>query len=157
VEEGRALDVRRAGGADADAIGRLLHDFNREFDDPAPEPAWLAERVRRMIAEGEITVLLVGPGPDGLAALRFRPAIWSEGLECYLAELYVVPERRGHGLGRALMEAAIELARSEGADTMDLGTGDDDHAARALYESMGFNNTGGKPDGAVNYFYEREL
>jgi ribosomal protein S18 acetylase RimI-like enzyme len=102
-------------------------------------------------------VLLGGPGPDGLAVLRFRPAIWSEGLECYLAELYVVPERRGRGLGRALMEAAIELARREGADTMDLGTGDDDHAARALYESLGFNNRGGKPDGPVNYFYEREL
>jgi ribosomal protein S18 acetylase RimI-like enzyme len=109
------------------------------------------------MAEGEITVLLAGAGPDGLAVLRFRPAIWSEGLECYLAELYVVPEQRGRGLGRALMEAAIALARREGADTMDLGTADDDHAARALYESMGFNSTGGKPDGAVNYFYEREL
>ena len=155
--EGGAVGVRRAELADADAIGRLLHDFNREFDEPAPEPAWLAERVRRLIAEDEIAVLLVGQGPDGLAALRFRPAIWSEGLECYLAELYVVPARRGEGLGRALMEAAIELARREGADTMDLGTADDDHAARALYESMGFDNRGGKPDGAVNYFYEREL
>jgi GNAT superfamily N-acetyltransferase len=157
VEEGRAVGARRAEVADADAIGRLLHDFNREFDEPAPEPAWLAERARRMIDEGEMTVLLVGSGPDGLAVLRFRPAIWSEGLECYLAELYVRPERRGEGLGRALMEAAIDLARSEGADTMDLGTGDDDRAARALYESMGFDNRGGKPDGAVNYFYEREL
>jgi ribosomal protein S18 acetylase RimI-like enzyme len=157
VEEGGAVGVRRAELADADAIGRLLHDFNREFDEPAPEPAWLAERVRRLIAEDEIAVLLVGQGPDGLAALRFRPAIWSEGLECYLAELYVVPERRGEGLGRALMEAAIELARREGADTMELGTADDDRVARALYESMGFDNRGGKPDGAVNYFYEREL
>jgi ribosomal protein S18 acetylase RimI-like enzyme len=157
VEEGGAVGVRRADAADADAIGRLLHDFNREFDDPTPEPAWLAERVRRLIAEEELAVLLVGQGPHGLAALRFRPAIWSEGLECYLAELYVVPERRGRGLGRALMEAAIELARSEGADTMDLGTAEDDHAARALYESMGFDNRGGKPGGPVNYFYEREL
>ena len=157
MEEGGAVGVRRAELADADAIGRLLHDFNREFDEPAPEPAWLAERVRRLIVEDEIAVLLVGQGPDGLAVLRFRPAIWSEGLECYLAELYVVPERRGEGLGRALMEAAIELARREGADTMDLGTADNDHAARALYESMGFDNRGGKPDGAVNYFYEREL
>jgi hypothetical protein len=40
---------------------------------------------------------------------------------------------------------------------MELGTEEDDHAARALYESMGFDNTGGKPDGAVSYFYEREL
>jgi ribosomal protein S18 acetylase RimI-like enzyme len=157
VEEGGAVGVRRANATDADAIGRLLHDFNREFDDPTPEPAWLAERVRRLIAEDELAVLLVGQGPDGLAALRFRPAIWSEGLECYLAELYVVPERRGRGLGRALMEAAIELARRAGADTMDLGTAEDDRAARALYESMGFDNRGGKPAAPVNYFYEREL
>jgi ribosomal protein S18 acetylase RimI-like enzyme len=149
--------VRRADAADADEIGRLLHDFNREFDDPTPDPPWLAGRVRLLIEEDELAVLLVGEGPDGLALLRFRPAIWSDALECYLAELYVVPERRGHGLGRALMEAAIELARAEGATYMDLGTGEDDRAARALYESLGFDNRGGKPDGPVNYFYEREL
>jgi ribosomal protein S18 acetylase RimI-like enzyme len=102
-------------------------------------------------------VLLGGTGPDGLAVLRFRPAIWTEAFECYLAELYVVPDRRGQGLGRALMEAAIELARREGADRMDLGTSDDDVAARALYESLGFSNREGKPDGPINYFYEREL
>jgi ribosomal protein S18 acetylase RimI-like enzyme len=55
------------------------------------------------------------------------------------------------------MEAAIELARAEGADYMDLGTGEDDVAARALYESLGFDNRGGRPEGQVNYFYEREL
>ena len=44
-------------------------------------------------------VLLTGDGPDGLAVLRFRPSLWSEGLECYLAELYVVPRLRGRGWG----------------------------------------------------------
>jgi ribosomal protein S18 acetylase RimI-like enzyme len=150
-------EVRRAEAADSDAIGRLLHDFNREFDEPTPDPPWLAGRVRRLIEEDELTVLLVGDGPDGLAVLRFRPAIWSDALECYLAELYVVPERRGQGLGRALMEAAIELARAKGADRMELGTEEDDRAARALYESLGFDNRAGKPGGPVSYFYEREL
>jgi ribosomal protein S18 acetylase RimI-like enzyme len=79
------------------------------------------------------------------------------GLECYLAELYVVPDRRGQGLGRALMEAAIELARAEGADYMDLNTSEDDVAARALYESLGFTNREGRPDGPVMHYYEREL
>jgi ribosomal protein S18 acetylase RimI-like enzyme len=74
-----------------------------------------------------------------------------------LAELYVEPERRGHGLGRALMQTAIEIARAEGATYMDLGTSEDDVAARALYESLGFSNREGRPDGPVNYFYEREL
>jgi ribosomal protein S18 acetylase RimI-like enzyme len=149
--------VRRGELADAQAIGRLLHDFNTEFGEPTPGPRALAERVVQLLADGQTTVLLGGAGPDGLAVLRFRPAIWTPGLECYLAELYVVPDRRGQGLGRALMEAAIEQARREGADHMDLGTGDDDVAARALYESLGFSNRDGGPDGPINYFYEREL
>jgi ribosomal protein S18 acetylase RimI-like enzyme len=149
--------VRRALVEDSQAIGRLLHDFNREFDEPTPEPGTLAKRVRELLADRAITVLLAGDGPEGLAVLRFRRAIWTPGLECYLAELYVVPTRRRQGLGRALLQAAIELARSEGADTMDLGTSEDDVAARALYESLGFRNREGRSDGPITYFYEREL
>ena len=149
--------VRGATVADAELIGRLLHDFNSEFDEPTPGPRALAERFRELLASDETMVLLGGDGPHGLAVLRFRPGLWTRALECYLAELYVVPERRGHGLGRALMEAAIELARQNGADHMDLGTSEDDVAARALYESLGFSNREGKPDGPINYFYEREL
>jgi ribosomal protein S18 acetylase RimI-like enzyme len=149
--------VRRAGPPDAEAVGRLLDDFNAEFDEPTPGAGVLAERVRFLLAHGDTVVLLAGEGPDGVAVLRLRPAIWAETLECYLAELYVVPGKRGRGLGRVLMEASIDAARSEGATYMDLGTGEDDVAARALYESLGFDNRGGRPDGAVNYFYEREL
>jgi len=149
--------VRRATADDAGDIARLLHDFNTEYDDPTPGPERLAERITTLIAGGDTVVLLGGAGPDGLAVLRFREAIWSEALECYLAELYVVPARRGRGLGRALMNAAMEVARETGADYMDLGTSEADVAARALYESLGFSNREGKPDGPINYFYEREL
>jgi ribosomal protein S18 acetylase RimI-like enzyme len=149
--------VRRATAADAEDVGRLLHDFNTEYDDLTPGPDRLAERIRTLLAAGDTVVLLVGPGPDGLAVLRFRPAIWAEALECYLAELYVVPAERGQGRGRSLMDAAIELAREAGAAWMDLGTSEDDVAARSLYESLGFSNREGKPDGPINYFYEREL
>ena len=151
------LAVRRADVADAETIGRLLHDFNSEFEEPTPGPRALAKRVRELLASGETAVLLGGAGPDGVAVLRFRPAIWTDSLECYLAELYVVPERRGQGLGRALMEVAIELARKKGANHMDLGTSEDDVAARGLYERLGFSNREGRPDGPINYFYEREL
>jgi len=149
--------IRLGEPADAVSIGRLLDDFNNEFGDPTPGAEWLAERVSQLLGEGETAVLLAGAGPDGLALLRFRPGIWTEGLECYLAELYVAPDRRGRGLGRALMQAAIALARSRGAEHMDLGTSETDLAARALYESLGFSNREGRLDGPINYFYEREL
>jgi ribosomal protein S18 acetylase RimI-like enzyme len=149
------VTVRRAGLEDADDVARLLYDFNTEFDEPTPDPPELAVRIREVMGVDTI-VLLAGDGPDGLAVLRFRLSLWSSGKECYVAELYVVPGLRGQGIGRALMEAAIAIAREEGADWMDLGTSEDDVAARALYESLGFINREG-PEGPITYFYEREL
>jgi ribosomal protein S18 acetylase RimI-like enzyme len=151
-----APDVRLANRDDAAAIGQPLYAFNREFDEPAPPPDALAERIRQLLDGGDTLVLLAGAGPDGLAVLRLRPAIWSTGLECYLAELYVTPARRGQGLGRALMEAVLREARNRGADTMDIGVDEPDLAARRLYESLGFTNRSGG-DGPLMYVYEREL
>jgi ribosomal protein S18 acetylase RimI-like enzyme len=112
--------------------------------------------MRQLLDGGDTLVLLAGDGPDGLAVLRFRASIWSDGLECYLAELYIAPARRGQGLGRQLMEAVLRAARDRGADTMDIGVDEPDVAARRLYESLGFSNRSGG-DGPLMYVYEREL
>jgi ribosomal protein S18 acetylase RimI-like enzyme len=151
----RPAVVRVATQADADAVGRLLHDFQVEFADETPGAGAIAERVRELIGSEETVVLVVG-APDGLAVLRLRPSIFRPALECYLAELYVAASRRGRGLGRALMEAAMDEARRRGADYMDLGTSEADVAARRLYESLGFINREGV-GGPITYFYERDL
>lgn len=151
------IQVRRAGAADAADVARLLHDFNVEYDEPTPSVERLTSTVAALLDAGEITVLLAGAGPDGVALLRFRAALWAEGLEAYLQELYVVPELRGRGIGRALLEAAMDAAREAGAAGIDLNTGETDTAARALYESAGFSNREGSPDGPSMLFYEREL
>ena len=155
--EKREIQVRLATVEDADAIARLLRDFNLEFEEPTPTVGELTETVHRLVEAGEITVLLAGAGPDGLSLLRLRPALWSKGLEAYLQELYVVPHLRGQGIGRALLARTIELVRERGADGIDLNTGETDTAARGLYESMGFTNREGGPDGPSMLFYEREL
>jgi len=151
------IQVRRAKVGDAGGIARLLRDFNLEYSEPTPELTELTETIARLLGEEEITVLLAGEGPDGLSLFRFRPGIWSSGAETYLQELYVVPALRGRGIGRALLEATIEVARERGADGIDLNTGETDTAARALYESMGFTNREGSPDGPSMLFYEREI
>jgi ribosomal protein S18 acetylase RimI-like enzyme len=114
-------------------------------------------RIAAMLEGGDTAIVLGGDPPCAVAVLRFRLSIWTPARECYLAELYVTPDRRGHGIGRTVMEAAMALAREEGADSMDLGTSEDDVAARALYESLGFDNHEGRENGPVNYFYERAL
>ncbi len=148
--------VRVVHDVELQAAGQMLHDFNREFDEPAPAPGVLAERLRELVDGGDTVVLVGGEGPDGLAVIRLRPAIWSSGLEAYLAELYVDPALRRRGLGRALMRAAIREARARGAVTMDIGVDEPDTAARRLYESLGFTNRTGE-QGSLMYVYERDL
>jgi ribosomal protein S18 acetylase RimI-like enzyme len=150
------MTIRRATAEDCDNVGQLLHDFNREYDEPTPTPAEMGERMAELMDGDETIVLLTdGPdSPDGLAVLRLRPGIWSRALECYLAELYVIPEWRRQGRGLALMETAMATARAAGADHMVLGTGEHDTGARALYERLGFVSRDG--DG-LSLYYEREL
>ena len=104
------------------------------------------------------TFLLIGAPPVGIAAVRFREAIFNDKLDAYLEEFYVVPEQRGRGLGRALLERVLETARERGAGRIDLGTAENDLAARHLYESFGFTNLEQPDDeGTTMLFYERDL
>lgn len=151
------IEIRRASATDAADVARLLHDFNAEFDEPTPPVAVLAERVRALLEADEVTVFLAGEGPLGLALLRFRPSLWEDAPDTYLEELYVAPERRGEGIGRALLEETMDAARAAGATHIELTTGETDEAARALYESAGFTNLEGGPDGPRMLYYERGL
>ena len=149
--------VRRATVADAAGAARLMHRFDTEYDEEIDEPDVLERRYRQQLESGDVTVLLAGEGPDGFAQLRYRGQVYSDAPAAYLEELYVAPPKRGEGLGRALLEAAMEEARARGADHIDLGTSEDDTAARELYESAGFTNRERKPDGPVMLYYERQL
>ena len=150
-------EIRRAGAEDAATIARLLHDFNTEYEEPTPGVEALTGYARQLLEAGEMTVLLAGAGADGISVIRFRTAIWTGGPEAHLQELYVVPRLRGRGIGRALLEATIAAAREAGATGIDLNTGETDTAARGLYESFGFTNREGAPDGPSMLFYEREI
>jgi ribosomal protein S18 acetylase RimI-like enzyme len=149
--------VRLAATQDAAAAARLLHDFNTEYGDYTPGVPALTERLEELLATGDATILLGGDGPDGIAVLRFRPALWTPSVDAYLEELYVAPARRGEGLGQALLEAALDSSREAGAKFIHLGTSTDDKAARGLYEKLGFTDREGDPDGPLMIFYEREL
>jgi ribosomal protein S18 acetylase RimI-like enzyme len=149
--------IRRADVEDAPEVARLLHDFNTEFASPTPGIAALTQRARELLASNDMTVLLGGERPDGIAVIRFRPSLRSRALDAYLEELYVAPSRRGQGIGRALLQETMEAARVAGATRIELGTSETDTAAIALYESSGFTNREGAPDGPTMFFYERDL
>lgn len=134
--------------------GRLLHEFNTAYDDPSPGAEALTVRLADLVGRGDTDVLL--GDEHGVAVVRYRPSLWSEADEAYLAELWVDPSVRRTGLGRALLRAVLERARGRGCDFLDLATSEDDPEARTLYESEGLRATEGE-GGPLAFHYEIEL
>jgi ribosomal protein S18 acetylase RimI-like enzyme len=152
--------VGRSGGDGVAAAAQLLHDFNVEYDEPTPVPGELAARLEELIAGNHITVLVAREQESGaavgVAVLRVQPSLWSRAQEAYLAELYVVPSRRGQGHGRELITMAMQVARQQGADYAFLVTSEEDRLAQRLYEAAGFRRSEGD-GGPLMLAYEREL
>jgi|SRR3712207_4069864 len=147
------------GGGFAEAA-RLLHDFNLEYDEPSPPPDELAARLSELVEGDQVAVLLARENEAGqavgVAVMRVQPSLWSRAQEAYLAELYVVPSKRGQGYGRELISTALRVARDRGADYAFLVTSEDDLLAQRLYEAAGFRRTEGE-GGPLMWAYEREL
>jgi GNAT superfamily N-acetyltransferase len=50
----------------------------------------------------------------GFTVCVLHPGSWTLTLTCYLEDLFVDPEARGHGLGRALIDDLVRLGRDNG-------------------------------------------
>jgi ribosomal protein S18 acetylase RimI-like enzyme len=87
--------------------------------------------------EGDDLVGTVGCVRERLAKMRHKAFIWG---------VYVAPEARGRGVGRALMEAAIARAREwPELQQIHLAVVTSNETARRLYRSLGFQVYGVEP------------
>lgn len=112
--------------------------------------------VRRLLDDPNTDYLLVGDPAVGVCGLRYRFAVWTGSEDCCLEDLFVDPDARGSGLGRALVEAAFGRARERGCARMELDANEANGAAVALYRSLGFESWS-DPPGGNNLLMRRRL
>lgn len=136
-----ASDVRRATADDAAVVGRLLLDFNTEFETETPSAAEFAQRFERLLPRDDVIVLIAGGSdPTGFAYLTLRPSPYFDGPLAQLEELYVVPGLRDQGIGTALLLRLLEICRGLDAGEMHIGVDEIDTDTRRFYERHGFRN-----------------
>ena len=139
------------------AAAELLVDFNAEYNEAAPASDFWARHIALLCADGVARVYLIGRPARGFAVMRLRTSTYEEALEGYLAEMYVVPDQRGRGLGTILLQAVIDDARAVGATYLDLTTTQADKSAIALDEKFGFDCHEGKGSGPLSLYFELHL
>ncbi len=156
--------TRPARSADRAAIARLIRTVMPEFGAEGPGFAIVDPEVDdmpRAYAGPRSAYFVVVRGDAVVGGGGFAPLVGGDEGTCELRKMYFLPELRGLGLGRELLERCIEGARASGFTRMYLETLTAMSAARRLYERFGFEKLDA-PLGATghfgcNSFYARSL
>jgi ribosomal protein S18 acetylase RimI-like enzyme len=139
-----ALEISPLRPGELDAVGRIVIDTYRTVGFTI-HPEYGAELVdvAARAADPNVVVLVarLDGVPVGHAAVVLGPSPMADHVEpdsSSLRMVAVLPSAQGHGIGRALIEESMAVARRAGRTSMRLYTQPMMHAAQHIYESLGF-------------------
>lgn len=135
-----SFHLRAASAADVPLIAQFIREL-AEYE-RAPQDAVATEEQLRAVlfgAEPAAHVLLAfaGDGPVGFAVYFFNFSTWLGRPGLYLEDLFVRPDQRGHGYGRALLEALARIAHERGCGRMEWAVLDWNEPAIQFYKKLG--------------------
>ncbi|HEV7374026.1 MAG TPA: GNAT family N-acetyltransferase [Pyrinomonadaceae bacterium] len=146
--------VRRATPADLALIGRLGALLVKEHYDFDPlrflaashrTPVDYASFISAQLEDTDKAVLVADDNGDVIgyayAAIECYDYMALRGPAGILHDVIVDPEHRGRGVGRLLLDAALEFLRSRGMPRVVLSTAERNEAAQRLFARMGFRRT----------------
>jgi ribosomal protein S18 acetylase RimI-like enzyme len=166
----RAFKVRVAAVEDASAMGRVMVGsflaahrgqmpdaaFQKRVDDWTPEVSaagWARALAELADGDADREVVLVAEDDGGVLGLVSGGPVEDAVSEatCQIGALYVAPERRGQGIGRALLRAAAGRLAGLGFTELRIGVLSANSPARAFYEAMGGREIGEDTDDEEGY------
>lgn len=124
------VEIRRVGPDDAALFGRIADEVFDEAIDPRRLAAYLADPSHMMLLAMEDD-LVVGMAMTLIHRHPDKPD------ELYIDELGVAETHRNRGLGRRLMDAAVQWGKERGCEEAWVGTEPDNAAANAVYRRYG--------------------
>jgi len=132
----RGIALRRARPGDAAGVRALVEQLGY-----APDARSFTETFNQVARHPEAAVLVLAEGVRvvGYLAVSHRPQIRLGGRVAVIDDLAVDAAYRGQGLGSALLDEALDLARGLGCIRIEVSTSRArDSFARGFYEKHGF-------------------
>jgi ribosomal protein S18 acetylase RimI-like enzyme len=134
-----ATTVRTATPHDLPELARLF-DTYRGFYGQDSNPAAAVEFLTQRLARNESTIFLASTDDQAVGFIQLYPSFSSVRMQrtFVLNDLFVVSTARRRGVASALLRAAQDYAREQGAIRLTLSTATDNLAGQALYASRGW-------------------
>lgn len=134
--------------ADRQALVDLLNVLFTQEVEFAPDASAQARGLSLILADpgiGHILAARDGGRVVGMVSVLYTVSTALGAKVALLEDMVVAPQERGRGIGSALLDHAIALARSQGCRRMTLLTDDGNVRAQAFYRRHGFTGSGMTP------------
>lgn len=133
------MNVRRATVEDVDAVAPLF-DLYRTFYEQPSDLALAHRFINERLQKGESVIFLAEVDGKAAGFTQLFPSFSSVGATRIwtLNDLYVDAAARRQGVAQALLQAASEFARADGARRLELETDHSNDSAQALYRRLGW-------------------
>ena len=133
------MNVRRATVEDVEAIAPLF-DLYRTFYEQPSDLALAHRFIGERLQQGESVIFLAEMDGKAVGFTQLFPSFSSVGAMriWILNDLYVDAAARRPGVAQALLQAASEFARADGARRLELETDHSNDSAQALYRRLGW-------------------
>ena len=133
------VSIRRADYMDVDSVTPLF-DAYRQFYRQAPDLDLARRFIAARLAAADSVIFIARVEHKDVGFTQLYPSFSSVGAAriFVLNDLFVDPAVRKGGVGRALLSAAADFGRAEGAIRLTLSTATDNTTAQAVYEGMGW-------------------
>ncbi len=153
-----SLIIRFATQQDADAIAGMAIAFRNHLERDTPSDTGFHCSVAFLLAADDASFLIASEAgqPLGYLVLRYRYSMWADGVEATLEDLFVDPAARRGGVGRALVEEALQHATRRGCCSICLDTNEHNAASTRIYRQLGFNEVSRRWNGR-QLFFRRSL
>lgn len=135
----RDMEIKRISSAESALVVDLFDQYRQFYKQPSEvgvAERFINERLGKQ--ESVIFVALNGDVPIGFTQLYPIYSSVRISKNWILNDLYVDSKHRKQGIGEALIKAAMEFAKNDGATFMQLETAVDNYTAQSLYEAIGF-------------------
>ncbi|MEM8578099.1 MAG: GNAT family N-acetyltransferase [Pseudomonadota bacterium] len=129
--------IRNMRVGEAEAVAQMSRRLAEHHGDTGTLEAGA---LARLVAQGWLQVLVAEEAGAlvGYAALVRKVKTHEGARGLHVDNLYVQRAARGRGVGRALMDAAAQLARAQGCAALTVGAADANAEAQAFYTAGGF-------------------
>jgi len=134
------FEIRPAGVEDVPIILELIRDlatYERAPDEVTATEEQLLDVLFGERPAAEVLLAFEGQSSVGFAVYFYNFSTWLGRPGLYLEDLFVKPEKRGKGYGRALLVALAKIARDRGCGRMEWAVLDWNEPAIEFYRALG--------------------